>query len=61
VLVFVLFAWWVTAIVAWFAILFGGNYPEGLSTFGVGCLRWMLRVEAYTLLRVDDYPPFSLD
>jgi hypothetical protein len=23
-------------------------------------LRWRLRVEAYTLLLVDEYPPFSL-
>ncbi len=60
VLFFLLFAWWVTAVVAWFAILFGGDYPGGLYDFGVGCLRWMLRVEAYVLLLVDDYPPFSL-
>ena len=61
VLFFILFAWWITAIVAWFAILLSGAYPEGLYTFGVGCLRWMVRVEAYLLLLVDDYPPFSLD
>ena len=61
VLFFILFAWWITAIVAWFAILLSGVYPEGLYTFGVGCLRWMVRVEAYLLLLVDDYPPFSLD
>jgi len=23
-------------------------------------LRWLIRVEAYMLLLVDDYPPFSL-
>jgi len=61
VLFFILFAWWITAIVAWFVILFSGDYPESLYTFGVGCLRWMVRVEAYLLLLVDDYPPFSLD
>lgn len=60
VLFFVLFAWWVTTIVAWFAILFTGAYPAGLYEFGVGALRWLLRVEAYMLLMVDDYPPFSL-
>ena len=59
-LFFVVFAWWVTAIVAWVAILITGAYPGGLYEFGVGALRWLLRVEAYVLLLVDDYPPFSL-
>jgi hypothetical protein len=60
VLFFVVFAWWVTSIVAWVAILLTGAYPQGLYDFGVGALRWLLRVEAYMLLLVDDYPPFSL-
>ena len=54
-------AWWVTSFIAWLAILFTGNYPQGLYEFGVGVLRWLLRVEAYMLLLVDEYPPFSLD
>jgi Domain of unknown function (DUF4389) len=53
--------WWVTAMIAWVLILFTGEYPEGLYGFGVGTLRWMLRVEAYALLMVDDYPPFSFE
>lgn len=61
VLFFLLFAWWITTVVSWFAILFTGAYPEGLYSFGVGCLRWLLRVECYMLLLVDEYPPFSLD
>jgi len=60
VLVFVLFAWCMTTIVAWFAIVFTGTYPQGLYEFGVGSLRWLLRVQAYLLLLVDEYPPFSL-
>ena len=52
-------AWWITTMVAWFAILFTGNYPQGLYDFGVGVLRWFIRVEAYLLLLVDEYPPFS--
>jgi hypothetical protein len=59
VLVFLLLAWWITAMIAWLLILFTGAYPQGLYEFGVGTLRWMLRVEAYLLLMVDDYPPFS--
>lgn len=59
-LVFLIFAWWLTAIVAWILILASGEYPQGLYEFGVGVLRWLLRVEAYCLLMVDEYPPFSL-
>ena len=61
VLAFVLIAWHVTTIIAWFVILVTGNYPKGLYEFGVGALRWRLRVDAYLLLLVDDYPPFSLE
>jgi hypothetical protein len=60
VLFFVLLAWTFTTIAAWFIILFTGNYPQGLYEFGAGALRWLLRLEAYMLLLVDDYPPFSL-
>jgi hypothetical protein len=61
VLFFVLCAWGVTTIVAWFLILFTRKYPQGLHNFGVGALRWLIRVEAYILLLLDEYPPFSLD
>jgi hypothetical protein len=61
VLFFIGIAWVITAIIGWFAILFTGAYPEGLYRFGVGYLRWSLRVEAYLLLMHDQYPPFSLD
>lgn len=54
-------AWWVTSFVAWLVILFTGNYPQGLYDFGVGVLRWLIRVEAYVLLLVDEYPPFSFE
>jgi hypothetical protein len=61
VLFFVMLGWCVTTIVAWFMILFTGEYPAGLYDFGVGSLRWLLRVQAYLLLLVDDYPPFSFE
>ena len=48
------------AIVAWFAILFTGKYPEGMYRFAVGVMRWHVRVEAYVLLMRDEYPPFTL-
>ena len=48
-------------IIAWFAILFTGQYPKGLFDFVVGVGRWGLRVYAYAILLVtDQYPPFSL-
>ena len=48
-------------VIAWFAILFTGRYPQGLFDYVVGVGRWWLRVEAYAFLLVTDrYPPFSL-
>ena len=61
VLFFLMFAWWIVSVVAWFVILITSAYPSGLYEFSVGCLRWLLRVESYMLLLVDDYPPFSFD
>jgi hypothetical protein len=51
----------VATIIAWFAILFTGEYPRGLFDYVVGVGRWALRVNAYAFLLVTDaYPPFSL-
>ena len=61
VLFFLGIAWFVTTIVAWFAILITGAYPVGLYEFGVGVMRWQVRVESYLLLLRDEYPPFSFD
>jgi hypothetical protein len=49
------------AIVAFFAVLFTGHWPEGLQNFVVGVFRWSTRVAAYYTLLTDEYPPFSLD
>ena len=61
VLFFLTIGWLVTTVIAWFAILFTGSYPSSLLPYGVGVMRWMLRVEAYLLLLVDEYPPFAFD
>jgi len=47
-------------VIAWFAILFTGRYPEGLFNIVESVLRWGNRVNAYAFLLItDDYPPFS--
>jgi len=61
VLVFLMTAFWMTTIAAWIAIVISGRYPKGLYEFGVGALQWLVRVEAYLLLLIDEYPPFSFD
>jgi ABC-type amino acid transport system permease subunit len=61
VLFFLIFGWTLATIAAWFVILITGEYPAGLYDFSVGTFRWMMRVEAYMLLLVDEYPPFSLE
>ena len=60
VLTLLLVGWLVTTVIAWFAILFTGRYPSSLYPFGAGVMQWALRVEAYMLLLVDEYPPFQL-
>ena len=57
---FVMLAWMATTVVAWFTIVIAGSYPAALHHFGAGALSWSIRLEAYLLLLVDDYPPFSL-
>lgn len=53
--------WLITAVVGWFVILVTGRFPAPLYDFGVGVLRWNTRVEVYTLLLRDEYPPFRLE
>ena len=61
ILIFLFIAAFVVVMIAWFAILFTGRYPQGLHTFVVGVFRWSLRVQVYILSLTDEYPPFSLD
>jgi hypothetical protein len=52
---------WLVFVIGFFAVLFTGRWPAGLRRFTVGTLRWWLRVETYSLLLTDEYPPFALD
>jgi len=49
----------VCALIAWFAILFTGEYPAGLRNLATFYLRWRVRAIAYTTLLRDEYPPFG--
>jgi roadblock/LC7 domain-containing protein len=60
----VLWFLWIAAIfvviVAFFAVIFTGSYPQGLRDYLVGVERWYFRVDAYVFFMTDEYPPFSL-
>jgi len=60
VLFFLAIAFEIVTFIAWFAILFTGQYPQSMYGFAVGVARWSARVAAYLYLLVDEYPPFSL-
>jgi pilus assembly protein TadC len=61
VLYFLAIAASVVAFVAWWAIIFTGNYPKGLYDFYVGYMRWMTRYQGYAYLLTDKFPPFTMD
>jgi hypothetical protein len=45
--------------IAWWAVLFTGEYPKGMHEFVVGTIRWGTRVRIYLSFMTDKYPPFS--
>ncbi len=51
----------IAAVIAWFAIVFTGKYPEGIYNFNAGYLRMIGRVNAFEYLLSDEWPPFGGD
>jgi len=45
--------------IAWWVVLFTGQYPKGWHEFNVGTLRWSTRINMYMAFMTDDYPPFT--
>jgi hypothetical protein len=52
-------ATWVVIFLAWWIVLFTGEYPVSFHNYATGLLRWSARVNAYTLFLTDEYPPFT--
>ena len=50
----------IVLIIGFFAVLFTAHWPEGLRMFAINVYQYQLRVSAYVLLVVDEYPPFAL-
>jgi Domain of unknown function (DUF4389) len=61
----VLYVWGIAAvfavIIAWFALVLTGRYPQGLYDFVTGLLRYSTAVYGYVAFLTDEYPPFSAD
>ena len=49
----------IAIVIAWFAIVITGRYPQGLYNFVADFNRFVARVTAYAVLLTDPYPPFS--
>jgi Domain of unknown function (DUF4389) len=48
-------------VVAFFAVLFTGRWPQGMQEFVVKFVRYSLRIASYGVLLDDQWPGFNLD
>jgi len=51
----------VALFIAWWCVLVTATMPRGLFDFITGVNRWGQRINAYTWLMTDKYPPFGLE
>ncbi len=52
--------WFFVGLIAWFAVLFTGRYPEGLRRITVGLTDFVVRFQAYANLLTDRFTPLNL-
>ncbi len=50
----------VVLVIAWFALIILGRYPQGMYNFVGGILRFSMRVNAFAYLQTDAWPPFGI-
>lgn len=50
----------IVVLVAWFALIILGRFPNGMYRFVGGVLRFQMRVTAFISLQTDEWPPFGL-
>jgi hypothetical protein len=60
VLMVFFFAAAVVAVIGWFAVLFTGEWPQGMRDFLVRVSNYYYRVWTYTTMVDNRYPPFGL-
>ncbi|MCW2781535.1 MAG: hypothetical protein JWR35_1984 [Marmoricola sp.] len=61
VLLFVFIGLYVVMIIGFFAVLILGRWPVGLRNYVIGSLRWSTRLNGYSSLLTDEYPPFGFN
>jgi hypothetical protein len=49
-----------THLIAWFAVVILGRYPEGLYNLNAGFVRYFVRTSAWVYLQTDEWPPFGI-
>jgi len=50
----------VVAVIAWFALVILGRYPQWAYDFNAGVLRFSVRTFAWAYLQTDQFPPFGI-
>jgi hypothetical protein len=49
----------VVTVIAWFALVILGRYPQWAYDFNAGALRYFIRFFAWAFLQTDQFPPFG--